>query len=260
MINIEKAKQVTKIYIKKYDDINQRIKIKKIHIFHVAENAKKIAENLKLSEEDCKLAELIGLLHDIGRFEQIKRYNTFADKDSIDHAKLGLQVLFEDKLIREFLTETTYDQIIYIAIQNHNKKDIEKGLNERELIHAKIIRDADKLDIYEILATQNIKEAVWFTADNLGQETVTKSVYEDFIKHKKMDYKNIKTNIDCLASWLGYIYDIYFPFSLEIIKNKQYINTIADKIDYQNKDTKQKVEHMKEVANNYINEKIEQKG
>ena len=60
---------------------------------------------LNLSEEDILLAELIGLLHDIGRFEQIKNYHTFLDKESIDHAEYGNKILFEDDLIRNFITE-----------------------------------------------------------------------------------------------------------------------------------------------------------
>jgi putative nucleotidyltransferase with HDIG domain len=43
-----------------------------IHTYHVADNARNIAEKLKLSKEDIELAELIGLLHDIGRFEELK--------------------------------------------------------------------------------------------------------------------------------------------------------------------------------------------
>ena len=71
MIDIEKAKNVFKEYVKKYDDTNPKIKMKIIHILKVAENSKKIATDLNLSEEDIVLAELIGLLHDIGRFEQV---------------------------------------------------------------------------------------------------------------------------------------------------------------------------------------------
>ena len=105
MIDIEKANKVLKEYIERYDDSNGRIKIKKIHIFNVAKNAKKIAQNLQLSEEDIKLAELIGLLHDIGRFEQVKRYHTFADRESVNHAALGIEILFNDGMIREFVED-----------------------------------------------------------------------------------------------------------------------------------------------------------
>ena len=120
MIDIEKAKKAFKEYVKNYDSNNPKIKAKISHIQRVAINSKEIANTLKLNEENTKLAELIGLLHDIGRFEQVKRYNTFIDKTSINHGELGVQILFEDKIIRDFLEDNKYDKIIKTAILNHN--------------------------------------------------------------------------------------------------------------------------------------------
>ena len=256
MIDIEKAKKVLKEYIERYDDSNGRIKIKKIHIFNVAKNAKKIAQNLQLSEEDIKLAELIGLLHDIGRFEQVKRYHTFADRESVNHAALGIEILFNDGMIREFVEDAKYDEIIKTAIQNHNTKEIQEEIKGITLTHCKIIRDADKLDIYKILSEQKIEDAVWFPTDNLENEEISKNVYQDFINHKKIDYKYVKTNIDCMVSWVDYIYDIYYPETLEIIKKEQYVNKIIERIEYKNKKTKEQMKEIRKIANEYINQKI----
>ncbi len=77
----------------------------------------KIAEDLNLTSEEAVLAQLIALLHDIGRFEQLRIYNTFRDIDSIDHAELGIKILFKDGIIRNFIKETKYDDIIYKAIK-----------------------------------------------------------------------------------------------------------------------------------------------
>ena len=51
------------------------------------------------------------------------------------------------KDIRKYIENDKYDEIIRKAIKNHNKFEIEKRLTEKELIFAKIIRDADKIDI-----------------------------------------------------------------------------------------------------------------
>ena len=96
MIDIKKAKQEFKEYVKNYDIENPKIALKIAHIERVASIAKNIAESLKLPKEDVELAELIGLLHDIGRFEQVKRYNTFVDALSANHAKLGVEILFKE--------------------------------------------------------------------------------------------------------------------------------------------------------------------
>lgn len=101
-----------KNYVKDYNPNDPKIALKIAHIERVSQKARLISENLRLEEEDIRLAELIGILHDIGRFEQIRKYNTFMDKDSVNHAEYGVKVLFEDGLIRKFIIEDKYDNII----------------------------------------------------------------------------------------------------------------------------------------------------
>lgn len=91
MIDINKAKQFYKEYISQYNPEDPRIALKIVHIYRTAEESKRLAEKLNLSKEDNLLAELIGLLHDIGRFEQVKIYNTFLDKISVNHAEYGVK-------------------------------------------------------------------------------------------------------------------------------------------------------------------------
>lgn len=80
---------------------------------------------MKLSQEDIELAELIGLLHDIGRFEQVRLYHTFVDKDSINHGEYGAKILFEDGLIRKFINDDRFDKIINQEIKKqYGKKQI----------------------------------------------------------------------------------------------------------------------------------------
>ena len=55
-----------------------------------------IASSIGLNEEKINLAKLIGLLHDIARFEQYTRYQTFRDIESIDHGNLGAEILQQD--------------------------------------------------------------------------------------------------------------------------------------------------------------------
>ena len=74
MIDLNRAKKAFKEFVKAYDINNGRIRVKIEHTYKVAENSKQIAKSLNLNEEEQKLAELIGLLHDIGRFEQIRIY------------------------------------------------------------------------------------------------------------------------------------------------------------------------------------------
>ena len=159
-IDIQKAKKEFLKYVENYNPEDEKIKIKINHIQRVADIAKNIAQQLELNEEDIKLAELIGLLHDIGRFEQVRLYHTFMDKDSINHGEFGVKLLFEEGLIRKFIETDKYDSIIKLAIINHNRLNIEQGLSDREYLHAQIIRDADKADIYSVLISDS-KKTLW---------------------------------------------------------------------------------------------------
>ena len=115
IIDIKEAQKAFKEYAKKYNPEDEKIKIKIAHIQRVAQNSKRIAQNLKLSQEDIELAELIGLLHDIGRFEQVRLYHTFVDKDSINHGEYGAKILFEDGLIK-IIAEAPMSEVMNYAV------------------------------------------------------------------------------------------------------------------------------------------------
>lgn len=252
-IDLEKAKRAFKEYVKNYNPEDEKIRIKIDHIERVSQIAKKLAENLKLSLEDIKLAELIGLLHDIGRFEQVKIYHTFVDKDSINHGEYGVKVLFQDGLIRKFIEDTKYDDIIRLAILNHNKSAIEEGLTERENLHAKIIRDADKTDIFSVLIIGD-KKAIWEKAD-LSNDIITDEVYREFMEDKSINYKKIETSADILVSHFAYVYDFNFKETLQVIKQNNYIDKLYKRFIFNNKETMERYNKIYETAKQYLEEK-----
>ena len=94
-------------YVRNYDPSDEKIKLKINHTYRVAGLCQRIAESLGLSEPDVDIAWLLGMLHDIGRFEQIKEFNEFNDK-KIEHAEFGVKVLFKENLITKFLLFTIF--------------------------------------------------------------------------------------------------------------------------------------------------------
>ena len=256
MINIEKAKQEFKEYTSKYDKTHPKVRYKIEHTYRVAKNCQKIAKELGLNEQEQQLAEIIGLLHDIGRFEQIRIYNSTYDAETVDHADLGVKILFEDGEIKRFVEDSTYHEIIYKAIKNHNKYKIEDGMNEKEILFSKIIRDADKLDIYKVITDEKIEDAVAKKTPDIRKEILSDNVYESFIKGELVSYKNMKSNIDHIVIWLAYIYDFNFGGAFKIIQENDYINKIIAKVDYLDLQTKERMENIKAKANEYVKNKI----
>ena len=60
-------------YVARYDVSDERIALKVEHTYEVAKLCDEIARGEGLPPADVDLAWLCGLLHDIGRFEQLRR-------------------------------------------------------------------------------------------------------------------------------------------------------------------------------------------
>ena len=214
-------------YIKNYDLNNKEIKKKYLHSYRVMNLSKKYATLLNYNKHDIELATIIGLLHDIGRFEQFKIYHTYDDSISIDHASYGVKILFENNLIKQFWKDETDYEIIKFAIENHNKYEITKTCNQRALMHAKLIRDTDKLDIIYHMGFLKTN-SIFADKSPISKEVLT------CIKNKtsvKRIYK--KTNNDQIISVLAFTYNIYNNICLKELKRnlKQYYK-YSDKNQY----------------------------
>ena len=252
-MNIEKACKEFINYTENYDLSNCHIKRKQGHSIRVMEISKNIAEKLKLNKEQIELATLIGLLHDIARFEQYTIYKTFHDLDSIDHGDYAVKIL--DKDLRKYIETDQYDEIIKKAIKNHNKFKIEDGLTEEEMLYAKLIRDADKIDIlYESV------EIFWKGRENEVEESVLSEKILEQIKSnsqvKREKGRHLK-GIDEIMSVISLIYDINFKQSLEIIKENDYINKILNRYHMKDENTKNVVEEIRKNVNRYIEQKVQ---
>lgn len=231
MINIEKVNKKFDEYVSNFNVGQGRIKLKIEHIKRVAKISTQIAQYLDLNKEQTALAEAIGIFHDIGRFKQVEMYDTFSDKDSTNHAELGVKILFEDNLIDEFEIEEKYKKIIKIAVINHNRDKIEEGLTEEENLFCKIIRDADKLDIYYVLCNYDFESAFWY--NDFDCKEISHKIMKEFKQLHRVIYKDIKTSADQIAVPFAYTYDLNFDFSLKYLKEKQYLNRFTELV-YEN--------------------------
>ena len=255
-MDFELAEKSFQKYLKDYDTNDGSIALKIKHAYEVVKKSEYIANGLRLDKENIELAKIIALLHDIGRFEQIKEFGEFNDK-KIEHAEFGVKVLFDDGLIRKFIDEDKYDNIICKAIYNHNKYKIEENLNEKELLQCKIIRDADKLDNFRVKEKEKLEDMFpkIYNEKTINYETISEKVYEDFMQHKCIKLEDRKTIIDYWVCVIAFIFDLNFDISLQYVKENNYIDILVNKIEYKNDTTKQKMEDIRKYAKEYIDDR-----
>ena len=250
-MNIEDSINEFNNYTNNYLEYGKMIDLKINHTFRVVDLCEYISKKLKLNNEDIQISKIIGLLHDIGRFEQWKNYKTFRDLESIDHGDLGVKILKDNNYIRKYINNDKYDEIILKSIKNHNKYKITNNLNEKEKLHSKIIRDADKIDILYLYTIKEIDL-------ELDNNEFSKEVYNSLLNKKTINRKDIKNKTDRLSVSLGFIYDIEFLDSIKYLKEKNYMNIIIDMYinKTENKLLKEQLEEVRKVINNYMEDKI----
>jgi hypothetical protein len=197
-------------------EIQKGILIKEEHTGYVTRISRELAEHLDMNAHDCMLAEMMGLFHDVGRFRQFTLYKTFNDSLSANHALLGIKVLKEQSFI-DGLNEEDRDLLMF-AIGNHNAKNIENTTNKRELLFARLLRDADKLDIYRVLSPY------LEPSDGTG---CSPDFVHKFVRGEQCDYSQIRTFDDRKLVRLMWIYDINFAWTLQRVIDRGYLERIV---------------------------------
>lgn len=242
-------------YVTDYNTGEEKVRLKIEHTYRVCGLCESIAKDLNLSEQDIDLAWLIGLLHDIGRFEQLKRFGTFSDADSIDHAAYGADILFKQGKIRDYLDDSFEDELIRIAIHSHSAYRLPDYLDERTRLFCNIIRDADKIDILKVNVDFPLEEIYNVTAKELRNSTVTAEVMQSFDEEHAVLRSLKKTAVDNVVGHISLVYELVFPISLQIAVRQGYLNKLMN-FKSDNPETEKQFTHIREKMQNYLKENI----
>jgi len=209
-MKFEEAKKLFEDYVKDFDMNNDKVKYKYDHSYRVAEYALQIANALNLNEDEVELAHSCGMLHDIGRFIQVTKFNTYHDFDSLDHGDQGYLVLKELGVTNETVLKAT---------KYHNKREVPSDLTDEEKFFTNLTRDADKIDIL-FMCNQGVPE------DKL---TITDNVMDCFRKGSlTMDKTSDHTEAMHALRCVSFVFDINYDYSFKIIKDN---NLIVSKLD-----------------------------
>ena len=240
-------------YVRNYDPSDEKIKLKIDHTYRVAGLCQRIAESLGLSEPDVDIAWLLGMLHDIGRFEQIRRFGTFNDVQSVDHAEFGADLLFKEGLIRKF-AEGYYEEcelarsgneeaeqiiknnehhnkdtgLLELAIRQHNKYRVKEDLTERQRMFCDILRDADKVDIFKVNADIPMEIIYDVTTEELKSGVISKEVLESFYKRETVLKSVRKSAVDHIVGHISLLFELVYKESYRQAKEQGYVYKLLD--------------------------------
>ena len=210
--------------------INTNLKLKEDHTHRTCCEILWLASQMKLNPLQTRIAETIALFHDIGRFEQFVRYQTYNDARSIDHCQFALQVIRKTGVLEEL--EHKEKDIIETAIEHHGSLELPGNLDSEVLLFSRLIRDADKIDILHIVTgyyeqyVENPQDFL-FELEFPDTDEYSSDVLSDVLNGRRTDYKKLHTLNDMKLLQLGWVYDVNFAATLKRIKQRELLEKLV---------------------------------
>lgn len=250
------AKEKFLEYANRYDRSDSKVELKVIHTMAVADIMERLTCALGLSEHTRQLAHLCAVYHDIGRFEQLRRYDTFLDNKSIDHADLGCEILKEEKLLEQLPQEE--QERILAAVKNHNKLRIEDGLDDETMLLCRLIRDADKCDIFRVFATEDSKDTSDAAIEDIAGETISDAVFKSILDHRCVNRDDRVTGLDIWVSFLAFFYDLNFKESLDLLMKNRYYRKPFESVTFTNPETVRRLGIIFAEVEGYVEKRLKE--
>lgn len=214
------------------ESYDKNIELKHFHSIEVLQLAIEIAKSLELDEETSFIAHAAALGHDIGRFEQYKKYKTYNDSLSENHGELSVKVMHDTNFLDGIEPEAA--KVIVSAVRHHNIMDLPDDMDQKERLITQIVRDADKLDIYRVVITRyNSPDPATRHSIILGldeSDHIAEWVTDAVLERKKIPMKELRTVNEFKMLQIGWVYDLNFPYSVKKLREKNYIPVIFDSI------------------------------
>jgi hypothetical protein len=198
------------------------------HTQRVCRNIRLLGRSIQLSEADLCMAETVGLLHDVGRFEQYRRFKTFNDRKSVNHAVLGVRVIEEKGVLDDLAKDKR--ELIVGAVRFHNASKLPKGQSGQALLFMKLIRDADKLDIWKVFGDyyRNGSQPEAAIVQHLpDRPECSASIIDAIIRKRMARFSDLVTLNDFRLLQLSWVFDLNFPETFNLAEKRGDLAAIA---------------------------------
>lgn len=254
-IDRNKAQAAFGEYVSHYNTQDEKVKLKIDHTYRVAALCEQIAQSIGLSEEDTDIAWFTGLLHDVGRFEQLRNYGTFIDAESIDHALYGAQILFDEGKIWNYIEKEsiTEEELIFIrkVISCHSAYRVPDNYPQREKMFSDILRDADKIDILKVNVDFALEDIYNVTTSELENAEVTQAVMESFSERHATLRSLKRTSVDHVVGHISLVYELVYPFSIRTVIEQGYLERLLH-FQSKNPKTMEQFAQLRKMMQNYL--------
>lgn len=211
---------------------NTMIVLKYEHSIRVADICGRIADSLSWRDVEREAARTMGLLHDVGRFAQYSRFRTFSDQRSEDHGEAGYEFVSSSNLLDRY--DHTLSTAILTGIRFHNRREIPSGIADADLDFLKLIRDADKLDIYgifdEAIRDDSFASRLQSALDIDIDGPVNPRAVEDVLNNETVANDHIKSGMDFLVMLLSWIFDLNFAPSKKMLAESGTIELVMGRL------------------------------
>lgn len=208
------------------EPVDSAIQLKAEHTLNVRREILDIGRSLGLEAEDLGIAEILALVHDVGRFEQFARYRTFSDLRSEDHARLGARILRRAGVLEDW--DAAPRSLVLFAVEQHNRANLPAEADARSLFFLKLLRDADKIDILRV-ATEYYRGLLRHDAIPMGlpdESAISESVVRGVLAGAVVKVEEIRTLNDFKLLQMAWVFDVHFPRSFEIIRQRRFLDHI----------------------------------
>lgn len=229
--------EYTKTFKQETFEDQQNIQLKEAHTKRVCEEILDIGNSLGLNGDDLRVAEIMALFHDIGRFEQYAHYKTFIDLKSEDHAMLGVKVLRKTGVLN--MLEASTADLIMRGIVYHNRAFLPKDESDWCLFFAKLLRDADKLDILRVVTdyyqrkNENHNGVIELGLPDIPE--ISPEVCAQLMAKRIVNVGDLKTLNDFKLLQMGWIFDVNFYRTFELIQERRYLEMLRDALPHTKK-------------------------
>lgn len=234
-------------------EYDRNIIIKEDHTARVCQEITYIGQNIGLNRHDLLLAETMALFHDVGRFEQYVKFGTFADHLSVNHAEFGVEIM-NDKQVLDSL-DPEERKLILRAILYHNRRDLPIDETDACLRYAKMLRDADKLDIWQVFADYyrhgGEKENSVLIHNFPDTPGISPEIHAELVAARIANYSDVKNLNDFKLLQVGWVYDINFPPTFRRVHDRGYLDSIRSALP----DSEQ-IDQVFFAAQAYLNDKL----